>query len=429
MPRILLVDDNETFRASVRAVLEHAGYDVVEAGNGREALHKYSECPADLIITDMVMPGMNGMETMLELWRDFPQARFIAISGSAHAFNTEFNLECAKEFGALSTFTKPIEREPFLKAVARALGADHAATLDRTYSSLGHEIPPHRFGLLREHPNIVHDGAAMREALDNDGYLLLRGVLRREDVMAAREEVFRRLAEVGEIRPPAIEGIPTGTSRRVDCCPDLGAFWRSVCEGPAIRRVTHGGPMLEIMARILDGPVRPFDFLWLRAMVPGRASAFHFDHVYMNRGTDRLFTVWTPLGDVPLEDGPMLLVEGSHRWDDLISEYRGFDVDKDKSRPGHVTMDPVVLAEERGCRLLSTNFRAGDMLIVTMFMLHGSLDNRSALGRVRLSCDTRYQRADEPIDPRFVGNPPLAHGESYGGVSGARPLTAELIRR
>ncbi len=121
MPRILLVDDNETFRASVRAILERAGYDVVEAGDGREALHKYSERPADLIITDMVMPGMNGMETMLELWRDFPRARFIAISGSAHAFNTEFNLECAREFGALQTFTKPIERGPFLEAVARAL--------------------------------------------------------------------------------------------------------------------------------------------------------------------------------------------------------------------------------------------------------------------------------------------------------------------
>src|SRR5689334_21930577 len=99
MPYILLVDDNETFRASIRSLLEHAGYDVIEAGDGREALHKYSEKPVDLVITDMVMPGMNGMETMLELWRDFPQARFIAMSGSQRAFNTEFNLECAREFG------------------------------------------------------------------------------------------------------------------------------------------------------------------------------------------------------------------------------------------------------------------------------------------------------------------------------------------
>lgn len=299
----------------------------------------------------------------------------------------------------------------------------------RTFTSHGIEIPSHRLGLLAEHTERVHDGASMRSALDTDGYLLLRGVLNRDAVLAAREEVFRRLVEVGEVKEPAIEGIPTGASRRTELHPDLGVFWRTVCEGPAIRRVTHSGTMLEIMARILDGPVRPFDFLWLRAMAPGRASAFHFDHVYMNRGTDRLYTVWTPLGDVPMVDGPMLLVEGSHTWNDLIAQYRGFDVDKDKSRPGHVTMNPVELAEQRNCRLLSTDFRAGDILVVTMFMLHGSLDNCSPSGRVRLSCDTRYQRDDDPIDPRFVGNPPLAHGEGYGGVGGSRPLTAELIRR
>ena len=296
-------------------------------------------------------------------------------------------------------------------------------------TSLGHAVPANRFGLLNEHTSLVDDGESMRAALATDGYMLLRNVLDRDSVLAAREEVYSRLVEVGEVHPPALDGIPTGTSRRSELYPDLGAFWRSVCEGQALRRVTHAGRMIDIMSRILEGPVRPFDFLWLRAMAPGRASAFHFDHVYMNRGTDRVYTVWTPLGDVPLEDGPMLLLEGSHQWEDLISKYRGFDVDKDKSRPGHVTMDPVELAVERDCRLLSTHFRAGDILVVTMFMLHGSLDNRSPEGRVRLSCDTRYQRADEPIDPRFVGAPPQAHGESYGGVGGARPLTADPIRR
>lgn len=127
MPIILVVDDNEMFRGSLRATLECAGHTVIEASNGREALLKYSEHRPDLIVTDMVMPGMNGMETMLEVWRDFPQARFIAISGSAQAFNTEFNLQCAREFGALYTFTKPIEREPFLAAVMAALNGSSKA--------------------------------------------------------------------------------------------------------------------------------------------------------------------------------------------------------------------------------------------------------------------------------------------------------------
>ncbi|MBI5093107.1 MAG: phytanoyl-CoA dioxygenase family protein [Candidatus Hydrogenedentes bacterium] len=291
------------------------------------------------------------------------------------------------------------------------------------------EIPEEIMGELRETPGALRDGALMRKRLEEDGYVLVRGALNPDDVLAARAEVFGRLLEVGEVREPAIEGVSTGTSRRKELCDDLGAFWRSVCEGPVLRSVTHAGPMLDLMATLLGGPVRPFDFLWLRPMPPRRASAFHFDHVYMNRGTDHLFTVWTPLGEVPICDGPILLVEGSHKWDDLIAQYRGFDVDKDKSRPGHVTTEPVTLARERGARLITTDFHAGDVLIMTMFMLHGSLDNCSPQNRFRLSSDTRYQLASEPVDERWIGENPIAHGVGYGSMGGSRPANAAPIRR
>lgn len=296
-------------------------------------------------------------------------------------------------------------------------------------ASLGQPIPPDMLGELHDSSALAWNGPAMRARLVSDGYLFLRAALDAAQVLAARAEILGRLLAVGEIREPAIDAIATGTSRREELVEDLGAFWKSICEGPALRRVTHAGPMVELMERILDGPVRPFDFLWLRAMPPGRASAFHYDHVYMNRGSDRLLTVWTPLGDVPIEEGPILLMEGSHRWDDIIAQYRGFDVDKDKSRPGHVTMEPVTFAQQRRCRLLSAHFRAGDVLIMTMFVLHGSLDNASPVNRVRLSCDTRYQPASDPIDERWVGPNPIGHGGGYASVSGARPLTAAPIRR
>ncbi|MCC6153174.1 MAG: hypothetical protein IT367_05415, partial [Candidatus Hydrogenedentes bacterium] len=122
------------------------------------------------------------------------------------------------------------------------------------YTSLGHSIPARRFGPLNERSNLIDDGESLRAAMAADGYLLLRSVLNPSEVLAAREEVFSRLMEVGEIKAPAIEGRPTGTSQRAELYPDLGAFWRSVCEGPALRRVTHSGPMLEIMARLLGGP-------------------------------------------------------------------------------------------------------------------------------------------------------------------------------
>ena len=296
-------------------------------------------------------------------------------------------------------------------------------------SSLEEEIPRDMLGTLRDSASDIAAPETLRSHLEQDGYLFLRGVLDKREVLAARAEVFGRLEEVGEVAPPVSDGVATGTSRRDELVPDLGAFWQSICEGPRVRRVTHAGRMLTIMESLLCGTVRPFDFLWLRAMLPGRASAFHYDHVYMNRGTGRLYTVWTPLGPVPMEEGPILVMENSHRWDDVIEQFRGLDVDKDKSRPGHVTMTPVSFANERGCRLLTADFEPGDMLVMSMFLLHGSLDNHSKCNRVRLSCDTRYQLAADPIDERWVGMNPIGHGGGYGGVSGARPLTAAPIRR
>lgn len=293
----------------------------------------------------------------------------------------------------------------------------------------GHVIPADLFAELRDSSAIAQDEAALRSRIDEDGYVFLRGALDRDAVWEARDEIFTRLAEVGEIQTPVRDGLSTGTSRRHELVDDFGAFLKSIAEGRKLRNVTHAGNIVSIMKRILDGDVRAFDFLWLRVMHPGRASAFHFDHVYMNRGTENLFTVWTPLGDITLDEGPILLVEKSHTWTDLIEKYRGFDVDKDNSRPGHVTLDPVSLARERGARLLSAEFRAGDVLIFPMFLLHGSLDNRSPIGRVRLSSDARYQRATDPIDERWIGENPVGHGEGYGSLGGAHPPTTAPFHR
>lgn len=292
-----------------------------------------------------------------------------------------------------------------------------------------HEIPDGMLAEMRNSAALAADPEALQARMAEDGYLYLGDVLNRENVLEARIEILTKLASVGEFKEPLAEAISTGTSTRAEMISDLGAFWQSICEGQKLRNVTHNGPIVEIMERLLGEKTRSYDFLWLRAMHPGRASAFHFDHVYMNRGTDRLYTVWTPLGDIALEEGPLLLVEDSHRWTDLHAQFQGLDVDKDQSRPGHVTLDPVSLAAERGVHLLTAEFKAGDVVIMPMFMLHGSLDNLSTQGRVRLSSDTRYQAASEPIDERWVGENPIAHGQGYASMSGAKPPTAAPLFR
>ena len=271
--------------------------------------------------------------------------------------------------------------------------------------------------------------ARLPELLERDGYVVLRGALGREQVMAARHEVLSRLAAVGEIAEPLDAAIATGSSRRAELYPDLNGFWRSVCESPPLRDLTHGAALAEISQALLGGTTKPFDFLWLRTMPEGRASPLHFDHVYMNRGSARLVTAWVPLGDVPLQAGPLVVVEGSNRFDDLAARYRGVDVDRD-GLPGSFPEDAVAFAASRGARLLTTDFQAGDVMLFDMFTLHGSCDNRMGGGRVRLSCDVRWQIAADAEDDRWFGSPPKGHGDlSYGGLNGAKPLGEAYIAR
>ena len=293
----------------------------------------------------------------------------------------------------------------------------------------GRPVPDRLVGPLRASA-ADGDAAILRRRLAEDGYLFLPGALDPEAVTAARREVFDRLAEVGEIRHPAEAGIASGISRRAELAGDFGRFLKEICEGPALRQISHGPALHRIAAELLGEPAQAFDFLWLRPTPVGRASPLHFDHVYMNRGSERVVTVWIPLGPVPVADGPLVIVEGSHRFDDLIDAYRGLDVDRNRERTGSLADDPVTVAERHGTRLLTGEFAAGDVVLFGPFTLHGSCDNTSPEGRVRLSCDVRYQPAAEPVDDRWIGAEPAGHGGlGYGGMNAARPLTAEPVRR
>lgn len=82
MASILIIDDEEIIRALLRSVLEGAGYEVTEAANGRIGLELYRQNPRDLVITDILMPELNGLDMLLELTREFLRAKVIAISGA-----------------------------------------------------------------------------------------------------------------------------------------------------------------------------------------------------------------------------------------------------------------------------------------------------------------------------------------------------------
>ena len=286
----------------------------------------------------------------------------------------------------------------------------------------GEAVPDSLWAELVDSTPLLATPAALRQRLAEDGYLFLRAALDPSMVRAARAEVLDRLEAVGEIVPGS-DGVFTGASRRSELQPDAGAFWKSVSEGPAFRAVSHGSGVAAIIQAVAGEPVRPQDYVFLRVAVAGRATGLHFDYPFFARLHDQTWTVWLPLGDVPREQGPLMVVEGSHRFADLIEPMRGFDVTQDTSRKADLGASAIDLARARGVRLLTTDFRAGDLILFGMYTLHGSLDHHDPSGRVRVSCDVRWQPASQPADPRYFGSSPGGTtGKGYAELNGAKPL-------
>ena len=295
-------------------------------------------------------------------------------------------------------------------------------------SAKGREIPATLLGQLRDSTASLKAPSELREAMERDGYLLLRRVLPVEDVIAARRAVFDRLAAVDEIAEPSLAGITTGRSRRLEREPDTGAFWKSVSEEQALRRVTHGPAITDAIATLFGTPVVGHDLVYLRAAAVGRSLDLHYDFPFFCRLHDSLVTSWIPLGDAPLSDGPIYVVEGSHRFDDLLAGIGAQDAIADRGRKYAFDSHPVDLAAARSSHVLVTDFHAGDVLVFGMRTAHGSLDNCSPIGRARLSCDLRWQPAHLPRDEAYFGPDPRGvTGTGYAGLNGAKPLTASWI--
>ena len=122
MARILLVEDDEAVRKILRKTLVSAGYEVEEAPNGNIALAAYRRQASDVVITDLVMPEKDGLETIRELRRLDPAAKIIAMSGGGRILGpAQLYLESARLFGALQILAKPFTASALLKAVSDVL--------------------------------------------------------------------------------------------------------------------------------------------------------------------------------------------------------------------------------------------------------------------------------------------------------------------
>ena len=109
---ILVIEDDASVRVLLAQILEDAGYQTYEAANGREGLEQFRAKPMDLVITDLEMPEMNGLDLILELTRAFLNVKVIAMSG-----HSPDELQTARLLGARQTFAKPLDLSMLLRAV------------------------------------------------------------------------------------------------------------------------------------------------------------------------------------------------------------------------------------------------------------------------------------------------------------------------
>ncbi len=121
MPRILIIDDELHMLDVMKRMLNGFGYEVLEASDGNEGINLFREKPVDLVITDIVMPNKEGLETIKELKRDFPDVKIIAMSGGGRIGPDDY-LKLASGLGADKILTKPIRRNEFLENIKELLG-------------------------------------------------------------------------------------------------------------------------------------------------------------------------------------------------------------------------------------------------------------------------------------------------------------------
>jgi hypothetical protein len=261
------------------------------------------------------------------------------------------------------------------------------------------------------------DWKGLRRRLQRDGYLLLRGVLPASTVLKARGFLLEQLHAA---KPECfVPGLPCSEARAAEGVGGLGLLARQDLAAAApVAAVLEAPALFALMQRLLQAEeVVTSGYKWLRAVGRSEFTGLHTDRVFLGRGTARLLTAWTPLGHVPPEQGSLLVAAGSHRlpaFAPLRGSYGQSQVGKDGTRSGWLSDNGALLAADVG----AVDWRVadcgpGDIVVLGLDVLHMSASNESRPPRIRVSCDTRWQPAHEPRDPRLKvwrGRADCGHG-------------------
>ncbi|WP_426997470.1 phytanoyl-CoA dioxygenase family protein [Pseudarthrobacter sp. N5] len=264
------------------------------------------------------------------------------------------------------------------------------------------DASPARLGYLEPVPQTERDNRdALWSRIRRDGYLYLTNHLDPGVVGSFREHYFSKLAGTGLLSPGSDPAIGTNAPGEVDRGLVREILFGDIVPGAAYEALTSHPAIRGWFQWFLDGEVHLHKRKIIRHIRPGEdgigtATQAHYDLIYLREGSERVLSMWIPLGDCPVEMGGLTYLEGSHHWAMADERERG------EKRPAvSMTADLPGLAEEHNSRWLLANYRAGDVMVHSSYMVHAGSDNVDPDNRIRLSTDIRYQRASEPIDWRW----------------------------
>ncbi len=120
MPTVLIIEDNDELRETLVLVLEDQGYDTLTARDGQTGILAFRHARPDLVLTDVIMPGSDGIEAIREIRAIEPDARIVAMSGGA-MIGHDYHLRMAKQLGASGVLAKPFEIDDLVRVIAGCL--------------------------------------------------------------------------------------------------------------------------------------------------------------------------------------------------------------------------------------------------------------------------------------------------------------------
>ncbi|MEL7087245.1 MAG: phytanoyl-CoA dioxygenase family protein [Planctomycetota bacterium] len=203
------------------------------------------------------------------------------------------------------------------------------------------ELPSGDFQRLRP-SDYERDGLnSLRQRLEEDGYLYLKGFLDRDDVLRARQAILNYMDAHEGLEPGSrpLDGVMGVSGKSVRM-----AGQRPVTHDPAVRAVLESSRLFDFYQQLYGGPVKTFDYKWMRAVGNDEATGCHMDHVYMGRGSKRVMTCWVPFDDIPIERGTLAVCPGSHAaaaFARLRETYGQMDIDRDRISDGWFSKHPA----------------------------------------------------------------------------------------